>query len=357
MNESFTIQSSILSLKILKVLGFASITIVNGKSVTKPLDVLYFVGSIVTGMCLIFFSIKLQDKLATSNSEMINFGNLSAYVASLVIAIISMSLAFIFRHQIWNIVVQMYEIERKFAEFGIKVDYKSETKAMVVIIFLMMSLILPLSYLTYVIDGSLFKAVLYLYSGIFFLLSVSSVVGIVFNVSVRVKSINKILKYLAHYPSKILIVNEKGKKDDIEIIRLVFEVYGNLVDINDAINLCFGVPALLAFGLLYFYSLFVNFMAFRNIKNDGFLDNITITGLIYSSFLQIFMNAVVSVCILMETEVNKLIIWSNLMIKRSKSKQKIAMLISFNSFVSRNMLKFSCGFFDFDWTLIYSVRR
>lgn len=355
MNESFTIQSAIWSLKILKVLGFSSNTIVDGKSVTKPLDVLFFVGSIVTGISLIFLSIKLQDELATSKSKMIDFGNFLANVASLVIAITSMSLAFIFRHQIWNIVLELYEIERKFAEFGIKVDYQSEIKAMTVILFLMMSLILPLSYLVYLIDGTILRALLYLYSGVFFLLSVSSVVGLVFGVGVRVKSINKVLKYLAD-PSEIVIVNTIGKRN-IETIRIMFEVYGNLVVISDAINLCYGVPVLLAFGLLYFYSLFVNYVAFKNFKNDGYLDNITTTGLIYSSFLQIFMNAVVYVCILTETEVKKLIIWSNLIIKRSKNDQEIAALMSFNSLVSRNMLKFSCGFFDFDWTLIYSVRQ
>lgn len=356
MAENFTIRFAESTLKILKVFGFSAITIVNGKSVTKPWDILFPIVSMTTGCFLIYLSILFQDELATSKSPVIDFGYFVTYVASLVIAMTSMVLAFVFRHHIWSIVLELHEVEKTFRGIGFNEDYKREAIATAVGIFSLMSIVGPMSYSVYVIDGSLLKAGLYFYSGLVFLLSIGSAARVLNAVTVRVKSIVRIFESLLNYPSDVLIITTKEQKDDIEIISTLTGIYARLVKICDSINVCYGTTVMLGYGLLFFYALFVNYMAFKNLLAYGYLDKHTISGLIFCSYLQTFMNAIVLICIMTENATKKIVYVSNKIIRKSKNERKVAMLMAFNSLVSRNQLKFSCELFDFDAGLVYSVR-
>lgn len=110
---SSTVQISAKHIIILKVLGFASITVVDGKSVTKLTDVLYLIASIFFGVFICYLSIVNKENLATSTSEIADYGNFISYVASIIVSIICMIFVFIFRHRIWEIILKLGRVEDK----------------------------------------------------------------------------------------------------------------------------------------------------------------------------------------------------------------------------------------------------
>lgn len=105
-----------------KLIGFTSVSIIDGKSVTKPMDVVSMLCSISLGLYICIFSIiRKQDFSSTSKSEIADNGNFITFLMSIVISIISMISAFIFRHKNWRTIVKLDDIEHKvnFGKFAI----------------------------------------------------------------------------------------------------------------------------------------------------------------------------------------------------------------------------------------------
>lgn len=96
-----------------KVLGFRSITIINGKSITKPTDVLYLIGSISFGIFICFLSFLNKKEFDTSKSVIANYGNFAGYIASIFVSILTMCCCFVFRHRIWQMLVDLTNIEKR----------------------------------------------------------------------------------------------------------------------------------------------------------------------------------------------------------------------------------------------------
>lgn len=356
MSETITITNSILALKVFKVLGFASITIVNRKSVTKPTDLLFLIASISAGLTAIYMAITYRVELSSSKSEIVDLGNFLAYIAALLISVISMILSFVFRHTIWRLVLYLVEIEEKFKEIGFNHDYKRETLSITVVIYLMLSCLVPLTGVVYIIDGSALKCFLYFYSGNYFLLCIGSATACINGSRFRLITITKACESILHYPSHLRIVSRFEKQQsDTEVISVLIEIYGKLIDLHEAINRCYAIPAMLSFGLVFFYSIFVNLMVYKNLTSFGHLESATVSGLLFSIYIYVFMIFVVLSCSMTEKEAQKTIKITNKILSRTKDNQKTEMLISLNSFIKRNPLKFSCGLFEFDWSLIYTV--
>lgn len=108
---SATIQFSLRTWKVLKVMGLASVTIVGEKSVTKPLDVLFFLINVSLGVFISYISIAKRGQLQSSTSNIAHYGNFVCFVASLWVAILSMVCVFIHRHRIFSILVIMSRSE------------------------------------------------------------------------------------------------------------------------------------------------------------------------------------------------------------------------------------------------------
>lgn len=356
MSDSSTIKSAIASFEVLKVFGFASFRIEKGKPVTKIIDLGYLFIWISTGIAFIFLSFTYRDELATTNSKLIDSGNLVAFIGADFIAIISMSLAFIFRRTIWEIVLDLTEVEKMFESIGCEEDYTKETRNVLLVSASIITLFVPLTIGFYFVDGSLLKACLFFYSGLYYMLSVGLVVGCMKAVTMRIKTVNSILKSLLHQPNEVRIVKSQYN-DDHEVITTVIEVYAKLNEILGKINMCYGIPTMLGLGLLFFFSIFTNFTAFKNLTTDGHLDNFTVAELIAAVYLHIFMFSVIYVCSLVKSETHKTAILSNRIMKRLPlcEEKEIAMLIMLNHLIKRNSFKFSCGLFDFDWSLVYAV--
>lgn len=99
--------------KYFKMLGFFSVTIINGKSVTKPMDIVYLLGSISFGIFICIFSIAHRQDLKTSGSEIAENGKFVTFFMAVVISIISMIIEFFCRHKSWTTIVKLDQIEQK----------------------------------------------------------------------------------------------------------------------------------------------------------------------------------------------------------------------------------------------------
>lgn len=349
-------KNSLRTIKVLKVFGFASITIENEKSVTKPTDFLFFIGNLLLGFILSYESIKYRKELVSSNSEIIEIGNFITFVASIGISLISMFLAFWFRHKNWDMVLNLKEVDNKFTEIGAKFNqdiYNQANRWYKFGIILVIFTAIPLNCAIYIIEQSFLKSSLYCYTLIYYILSVGTVVGIMNGIRLRIKLINEVLEPNLN-KFKIVYVN-KSSAGKTETYRALMDIYGRLMEVNDSINICHGIPTMLGFGFLFFYTIFTSFMAYKDISNDGALRGVTIGSLMYSSYVQLFATLIILLCASTENEAQQTLKQTNSVLKQSKNDVEVAMLISFSSFVKRRLPKFSCGLFDFDWTLLYGV--
>lgn len=110
-SKSKTMPHIVKWMTIFKVLGLTSVTIINGKSVTKPIDILCMAMSIFFGIFICYFTIIRKEQLSSSKSEIANTGNFLLFMGSVIIAMISVGFCFIFRHKLWGCVLTIVHVE------------------------------------------------------------------------------------------------------------------------------------------------------------------------------------------------------------------------------------------------------
>ena len=360
MSESLSIRNALYGIKVLKVFGFASITIENGKSVTKLVDYLLFFLNFIIGFIFAYYSIKYRKELVETSSEIVQVGNFVMYVASIAVSSVSMLVEFLFRHKIWKMILKIEEIDKKFNDIGasfVQQFYVRSERRFKLFIFVIILLAIPVNVTVYVIEKSFLKLALYLYSGTYFILGVGSVVGVMNAIRVRIISISKVLKKILRTSGDIKEVSSTklSRFNNSELLKALMEIYGKLMETYDSINLCYGVPTMLGFGFLFFYTIFTSFMSFKDLSTDGVLSGISKVSILFSSYLLTFAFSVIFLCTLTENTAKGTLKIINSALRRSTNEMEVALLISFSSLVKRRPPKFTCGLFDFDWTLVYSV--
>lgn len=115
-NHVKTLENAAKRMRASKFLGFNSITIVNGKSATKPIDVILLLSNIFLGIFIFCFMYRQRRTLAASSSEIANFGNYIMFIALILVAIVSMIFNFIMRHRSWGIILTFVEVEKMVAD-------------------------------------------------------------------------------------------------------------------------------------------------------------------------------------------------------------------------------------------------
>lgn len=100
-------------LKYFKILGFSAVSIVDGKSVTKPLDCVLVTSCVSFGAFICCLSIIKREELLNSKPTIANYGNFITFFASILIAMISMVFSFVCRHRNWSMLLKIYGIELK----------------------------------------------------------------------------------------------------------------------------------------------------------------------------------------------------------------------------------------------------
>lgn len=239
----------------------------------------------------------------------------------------------------------------------------------------LISLIVPLIIMMYFLEGSALKVPLYIYSNLYLTLSMGSVTVYVTAVFLRLCSVSEVLSLKLKKESKrnFIQVASIDKRDDLEVIRTLSDIYGDLMDVCDETSVCFGFQLMISFGLIFFYTLFTSFTAFTDYLQEGFLIPVTISSIAFCIYDNFFLTVVIFICSLVEKEVklSQLVCTSdlndllqqamkiarllNILVKQATDPLEISMLISFSWMVKRRRPKITCGLFDFDWGLVYSI--
>lgn len=341
--------------QVLKLFGFSIFSIENGKSVTKPKDILFLIGNLSLSYILLSYALMFRSKLLTTKSEILNFGNFVTFIAAMCVVSISMIITFVFRHRTWKIIVRLSKIDRMLNNIGFDEDYSVMGRILVSIFVFLMMLSIPLNCYTCYAEGSPLKAGLYFYSSFYYLLTSALILIFMSGTFFRMRTVRKVCESMMQYPSSILIVTSEELNNDNELISILFDVYRNLVKIQHEINFCCGGISMMGLGLLMFYSIFTVFMTFKDLSDDGKLEQTTISSVLFASYLNLFLSAVVQICTLNENEAQKTLRLSNQILSRSNNTTKTALLMSLNSLITRNPPKLSCGLFEFDLNLVYGV--
>lgn len=193
----------------------------------------------------------------------------------------------------------------QFKKIRFPVDYLQSVKWNIIIVVLVLSLILPLTGTLHAIEGSLLKVPLYGYASLYFALSVGSVTAYITGVGVRLESINKVLKIglKTKASQKLLFIEAFETHKKVEIYGTLAEIYSDLMDVCDEINMCFGFQLMISFGLIFFYTLFMSFSAYTDLISGGRLTPVSISSILFCVYFNIILSSVIFICNTIEVEV------------------------------------------------------
>lgn len=346
MERERAINLAVKNMRLSKFFGFAAFSVEKLNYVTKPSDLLRFGTCFSVGLACIFLSFKFNSEFITSQSEIVDYGNFVAFIASLIITLIAMIWGFFCRQRVWKIILGFAKLDVQFNAIGYVENYSENAKKVFRKFILVFLLFIPLIVSVYVLDGSLLKAIFFCYAGIYFLLVISSVVGLTSATLMRLKLVTRVLNDIQSAETGI---NVRHK-----VITLI-NIYADMLKIYSTINFCCGFQAMLDVGLLFFQSIFTSFMAFKSYKDHGSLNGRAVSSVLYVSYLQLFTANVLQVCTLAEKETTKILKITRKILQKSEDDVEKALLMFFSSLVKANTPKFTCGLFDFDWKLVYGV--
>lgn len=337
-------------LRVPKLYGFSTVTIVENKSVTKPVDVLITAMSVFIAVIILYLAITFQEQIFSTQFVMADYGTFLTYVATVSINIVCIIYSFIFRHLPWKIVLLLNEVDLIFGDM--RIDYKRISNNHVMKVYFFVFLSLPVTYFFYWNEQKLLKTLLYFYAGLYYVSVTSLVILFASTVFIRLRNINENLQLMLE-KSK---AEKNDEKEDVDKILKFIQIFGKLTDINSSINLCYGIIFMLCYGLLFCYSIFTIFMTFKDFWDDGKVTGITLASDLFGIYFLSFDTALIYFCYIPRREGEKTVKLANEILKSAKDETKIQMLITFSSSVNRDKFNFSCGLFDFDWVSVSGVR-
>lgn len=334
----------------LKVFGLSSFSLKRHQSVTKPLDIFFLFTNISLSGFLLYVLLNYRHLFGASESEIVERGKYVTYIMSFVIDIATMVLYFLNRHKLWKIVQCLSKIDQILISTGVTVDFKKSGVTILVIFSFIMTLAIPVNYFLYYSSKSFFKTIIFIYSGSYFVINIVVLFYFKVETYLRYKGMVRLLEKISGVGSI-----KRNEKSDIAVISKMIDIYDIFVQTNKTINFVFGGPTLLGFGLSFLYGIFTNFALVKDFIDDGAIEIVTLSAVCFEVFIHVLLFFALYGCELNNKEVENLLKACNKKLKRTDNKMMITMLMSFNSFVERNPPNFSCGLFDFNWGLAYSV--
>lgn len=339
----------------LKVVGYAPITISNGKSVTKPMDILFTCLNFAWAVAFTWICLVNQEKFIISPIDMVNQGNFFIYISSFFAAQFHFIYFFCVRHQTWEIVLKLHNIDQMLERVASKSSNQIEGYFIEFVVVLIVSSTF-LNYIIYCIDNLLLKAFVYEYLGSYYLLVTSSASSVIVAIFLRARDINKSLENMI-YEKKARGSNFSAfdNKRYINTILTFIKVFGEIIEVNRLANFCYGMSVMIDYALLFSFTTFVGFLSSKDLTDDGSFSSMTVALIVYISAMNILSTLIVFVCEISVREATKTVKLLNTLIKISRDETETQMLISLSFLVNRNKPVLSCGLFEFNLSLMNGV--
>lgn len=137
----------------------------------------------------------------------------------------------------------------------------------------------------YFIDGSFLKAWLYLYSSLYFTISLMFPTTLAHAIHWRQELLISALK---------VIKNRETTRDqdrDVEKLRTMIEIYSEFAEVFDEISLCYGIPTMLVTAVIFLQSIMMAFAIYKSVVLTGRLTMTVVTAFMYSIFYGLLFNA------------------------------------------------------------------
>jgi hypothetical protein len=184
----------------------------------------------------------------------------------------------------------------------IEVDYTRSTIIQVIFIFSTYFLNILLTLFFYWMNGSIVNSFQNCYASVYFLFSIVAVCCYLAGALLRLGSMTEVLEKMVKL--RFAVINEKDAKKDLDTIQELMQIYGSIGEICDGISAAYSFPAMLNFGLIFFFALFTFFISYKEIFNHGSLGRTTVSSIAYSIFLGSSTSSVVYLAWLMERKVS-----------------------------------------------------
>lgn len=169
---------------------------------------------------------------------------------------------------------------------------------------LIIGLVFPLTATAYLIDGSLLKVPLYLYSGTYYTLSIGAVTAYTMGIQFRLITINTVLQDKLDDKRGNIMKAIKSSQENASLYRCLAEAYQVLMDVCDDTNICYGFQMMIAFALILFYSLFTSFTAYADLADTGYITPVTWSSIAFALYYNFFSAVVLLTCSLASSQVS-----------------------------------------------------
>jgi 7tm Chemosensory receptor len=232
---------------------------------------------------------------------------------------------------------------------GFPVDFLAVLKKHSAIFGVLVSFNIPLTGMSYCFDGILVKMFLFLYSNYYMSICIGTVSSYTSATTYRLNAMKNFLDL------KLQRKNSCEKPATVDDYATLTKMYHKVLDCVDRINVSFSLQLMIGVGLIFFYTLFTSFSAYVDFIDKGHLTPITISSISFCVYHNLFLAAVIFTCCQIEDEAQGLALSASNLIKVIQEPHELAVLLTFMQMIQTRPPKISCGFFDFDWKLIYSI--
>lgn len=184
----------------------------------------------------------------------------------------------------------------QFKQIGYPVNYIPILKRNAKVGFTVIMLIFPLGLTAYFMSGSAIKVLLFIYSTVYFTMSVSVVASANAGIYLRLSSLVDVIKF--EIEREKLRNDIQGVQDEIasrSMVGSISEIYQKLLDLCDSRNQCYGAQLMLDFAFMFFYTLFTCFTIYSDLLHHNLADG-TIVSSIFCLYYNLYLALVIFTC-------------------------------------------------------------
>lgn len=166
-------------------------------------------------------------------------------------------------------------------------DYTKAIRCAYAVIMTILVLLILMSFYDYFVERSLLKAFLFIYSSTYLTICIWTASAFIYGIFMRLKSMVNVFERILESHDKQDITKVKpvgGDEKEIVIIKMMIEIYTDLADVFDNINLCYSFSAMLSYGLVFFHTLFTYFVIVRDYNRLGAILQVSTIAYMYAVY-------------------------------------------------------------------------